>query len=72
VLHVAVAANADAGIKDLPLVGHSILVGVAVLDDVVGVGLVGEDAVVVDRQDHAWKQHLIHEHGVAIVGAVAL
>ena len=72
VLDVPVAADADAGIEDVPLVGHAVVVGIAVLDDVVRMRFVGEDAVLVDREDHPREQDVIDEHGMPVVDAVSL
>ena len=52
VLEVAVAADADAAVEHLALVGDAVAVRVRQLDHVVRGGLVGEDAVVVERQHH--------------------
>ena len=71
-LDVPVAADADAGIEDIPLVGHAVVVGIAVPDDVVRVRFVGENAVVVEREDHPREQHVIDEHGMPVVDAVSL
>ena len=71
VLDVSVTADADPRIEDLLLVRHAVVVRVPVADDIVRVGLVDEDAVVVERDDHAREHDLVDEDGVLVVHAVA-
>ena len=52
-------------------VGDTIAIGVAVDEDIEGVGLVDEHAVV-ERQDHARQDHLVAEEDVLVELAIAL
>ncbi len=71
VFEVAVTAEADARVEDLARVGDAVTVGVSPLDHVVGLRLVDEDAVLVERQDHARQDELVDEGRVRVVVAVA-
>ncbi len=72
VLDVRVAALPDAAEDDFPLVGDAIAVGVAPLDQIVGVGLAREDDAVLQRQDHARRHELVDEDGPLVVPSIAL
>ena len=72
VLQVAVAADPDAAVEHFALVRDAVAVGIGQLDHVVRRGFVGEDAVVVERQDRAREHQLVGEDGVLVVGAVAV
>ena len=72
VLDVGVAALADAGEDHFTLVGDAVAVGVGPFHQVVGVGFAGQDDAVLERQHHARRDHLVDEHRLLVVVAVAL
>ena len=69
VLEVAVLGTAHE--PRLLGVGDAVAIGVAVDEDIKGVGLVDEHAVV-ERQDHARQDHLVAEEDVLVELAIAL
>ena len=69
VLEIAALRSADE--PGLLGIGDAVAVGVTVDEDVEGVGLVDEHAVV-ERQDHARQDHLVAEEDVLVELAVAL
>jgi hypothetical protein len=71
VLDVGVATLADAGEHDFALVGDAVAVGVGQLQQIVGVGLAGENHAILQRQDHARRHQLVGEHSALVVPAVA-
>ena len=69
-LHVRDAA--DVRVEELFLVGDTVTVRVGVLEHVAVVGLEREDHAVFQREGHARHHHLVDEHGVLVVAAVAV
>ena len=71
-LDVAVAAEADAGEEDLFLVGDAVAIRVGEEVEIVVVGDVHEDPVLVERQHVARRRDVVDEHGMLVEDAVAL
>lgn len=66
-----IAAAGPAVEPEFLFIRHAVAIGVAIDIEIERIGLADDDPIVQGKDD-SWEKHVIHENGVAIVGAVAV